>query len=130
MRRWKFALSLAVIAAIAVPAIAGTWRLAPGRWVDLTVSQKQRISNYLEQTNYCRSLPKRDEFDQTVIEKLVCEASISQLADGGSYYPPEQVTLKYLAKNFLLSAGAFALTFALVMLGPPVSRRYLAWLRR
>jgi hypothetical protein len=84
MKRWKLALSLAVVAALAVPALAGTWRLAPGKWVDLTASEKQRIEN----------------------------------------------DLKRIATNLSIAASAFALTFALVMLGPLLGRRYLAWLRR
>jgi len=125
MRRWKLALSLAFVAALAVPALAGTWRLAPGKWVDLTESGARRISNLLEQTNECRTYS-----DDDGIERAMCWTLQRRLADGGTWYPPERVTPKYIATNLATAAGAFALTFALVMLGPPIGRRYFAWLRR
>jgi hypothetical protein len=125
MKRWKIAISLAVVAAVCVPALAGTWRLAPGKWVDLTSSQKQRISNFIERTNNCTQFSGESEF-----EEPACRIGIEQLANGGSYYPPERVTPKYLTNLFLLSAGAFALTFILVMVVPSVGRRYWLWLRQ
>ena len=125
MRRWKLALSLAVVAALAVPALAGTWRLAPGKWIDLTASQKRRISKLVEQTNDCTTFVDDDE-----IERISCRVSQRQLADGGVLYPPERITPKYIATNVFTAATAFALTFAVVMFGPLIGRRYLAWLRR
>ena len=104
MKRWKLAISLAVVTAIAAPALAGTWRLAPGKWVDLTASQKRRISNHMEQTNNCTSFHNAGEYDEAI-----CRIGQSQLSDGGSWHPAERVTPKYLATNFFLSTGAFAL---------------------
>jgi hypothetical protein len=104
------------------PAIAGTWRLAPGRWVDLTEGQKQRLSNYVEGTRYCTYFTEEDK----TMSYVMCRLWQTQLENGGQYYPPERVTTKYLARNFYVSAGAFALVFALGMIGP----RYVAWLRR
>ena len=104
------------------PAIAGTWRLAPGRWVDLTEGQKQRLSNYVEGTRYCTYFTEEDK----TMSYVMCRLWQTQLENGGQYYPPEQVTWKYLARNFYVSGGAFVLVFALVMIGP----RYVAWLRR
>jgi hypothetical protein len=117
MKTWKVALSLAVIAAIAAPAIAGTWRLEPGRWVDLTEGEKQRFSNFIERNDNCTYRSP---------EWIYCTTAQELLSAGGQYYPPEQVTWKYLARNFYVSGGAFVLVFALVMIGP----RYVAWLRR
>lgn len=77
MKRWKLAISGSLIAAIAVPALSGVWRLGPGRWVGLTASQKQGISNYLEQTNNCRSL-KPEEIDEAA-----CRILIEQLGMAG-----------------------------------------------
>jgi hypothetical protein len=53
-----------------------------------------------------------------------------QFAAGGSYYPPEHVTWKYLAENLFVVGGAFVFTFALVMVIPAVGRRYWVWLRK
>ena len=122
MRTWKVALSLAVVAAIAAPAIAGTWRLAPGRWHDLTEGQKQRLSNQMRETKDCTYFTEEDK----TMGYSLCKLLQRQLENGGQYYPPEQVTSEYLARNFYMSAGAFALVFALAMIGP----WYVAWLRR
>jgi len=125
MRKWKLALSIAVVAAVAAPAIGGTWRLAPGKWVDLTPSQKAHLSRYMEQTDNCRSLPGESEN-----EDLMCRIVLEQLSDGGVWYPPERVTPKYLVVNFFASAGTFVLAFALVMIGRAMGGLYSAWLRR
>jgi hypothetical protein len=125
MKRWKLAISLAVIAAVAVPAITGVWRLAPGKWIDLTPPQKQRISDYLDRTNYCRS-PLSIE---TPDEEATCNVMMQQFSAGGSFYPPERVTTKYLLKVAFVVIVAFSLTFALVMAIPTVGRRYWSWLR-
>lgn len=125
MKRWKLAISLAIGAAVAVPALTGVWRLAPGNWVDLTASQKERISNYLEQTNYCSARHDAED-DKTA----VCQILSRQLADGGVWYPPEHITRYYLAKNFIVAVGAFGLTFVLVLVAPVVWSAYWLWLRR
>jgi hypothetical protein len=125
MKRWKLALSLAVVAAIAVPAIAGTWRLAPSKWVDLTDSQKQRISNLIDRTNNCTRFSDESEYEDSI-----CRVAREQLANGGSYYPPERVTAKFLWKNAVAAGAAFLTVFALAMLTPIFGRQYLAWLRR
>src|SRR5437660_9457798 len=117
MRKWKLALSLAVIVAVAVPALAGTWRLAPGKWIDLTASEKRRISNRMEQTNNCTTFADDDEID-----RISCWIMQRRLADGGVLYPPERITPKYIATNVVTAAAAFALMFAAVMLGPPIGR--------
>ena len=98
--------------------------------MDITASQKKRIANNLEQTNNCTTFPDGGEYDEAI-----CVISRSQLADGGVWYPPERVTPKYLAKNFFVSAGAFVLTFALVMVVPSpashsCSRRFRVYIAR
>jgi hypothetical protein len=122
MKRWKLALSLAVVTAIAVPALAGTWRLAPAKWVEFTAAQKKRVEDYMEKTKYCTVLPDADE--------AFCWIMRNRLGEDGIWYPPERVTPTYLAKNFFTIGGTFVLTFALVMLVPTVGRHYLAWLRK
>ncbi len=104
--------------------MTGVWRLAPGKWVDLTAAQKQRISGYLDKTNNCMSLSNETEF-----EGVACHIMQEQLAAGGVYYPAETVTSNYVRKNVLTVGGAFGLTFALVMVIPPLGRRYWLWLR-
>jgi hypothetical protein len=125
MKRWKIAISLALVAAVCVPALSGTWRLAPGKWVDLTSSQKQRISNLIDRTNNCTQFSGESEYEEST-----CRIIREQLANGGTYYPPERVTPKYLTNLFFLSAGAFGVMFVLVMVVPSVGRRYWLWLRQ
>lgn len=60
----------------------------------------------------------------------MCYILQEQFAAGGSYYPPEHVTWKYLAENLFVVGGAFVFTFALVMVIPAVGRRYWVWLRK
>lgn len=125
-RRWKVALSVAVVAAIAVPALAGTWRLAPGGWMDLTDSQKRNFSMEILSTNDC-TIPN-DPNDK--YELFFCKQNREVLRDGGYRAEPERWTPRKIATNLFVAAAAFALTFALVMIGPPIGRRYLGWLRR
>ena len=99
--------------------------MAPGKWVDLTASQKRRISKLMEQTSNCTTFLADDE-----IERISCRVMQQQLADGGVLYPSERITPKYIGTNVFTAAAAFALTFAAVILGPPIGRRYLAWLRK
>lgn len=79
----------------------------------------------MEQTNNCTTFVDDDE-----IERISCRIVQQELADGGVLYPPERVTPKYIATNVSTAAAAFGLTFAVVMLAPPIGRRYLAWLRK
>lgn len=125
MKRWKLAISLAVVAAIAVPALAGTWRLAPGGWIKLTADQRESIASFVEKTKNCTSFVNEGEYTRSI-----CAVMRSQLASGGTWQPAGRVTLRYVATNLSVAAAAFALTFVLVMFGPPVGRRYLAWLRK
>ena len=127
MKRWKLALSLAVVAAIIVPALAGTWRHASGHWVNLAADQKQSISAMVEETNDCASFVNKGEYTRSI-----CLAMRSELYNGGHWEPAEHVTPKYLATNLFVRAAGFVLAFALVMVrpNPPIGRRYLAWLRR
>jgi hypothetical protein len=124
MKRWKVALSLAVIAAIAVPSLAGTWQLAPGKWVALT-EDKHDFWEELRLTS-CLDI-HRDNPDwirdcQTDREKLRDRVAI------GGYWspPPEEVTSKYVVRNLTVAASAFGLAFALVMVIPVIARRYSA----
>ena len=125
MKNWKLALSVAVVAAISVPGVAGTWRLAPGKWIKLTADEMQSISDWVEETNGCTSFVNEGEYTRSI-----CTVMRNSLSSGGHWRPAERVTPKYLATNFFVSAGAFALTFVVVMMGPPIGRRYLAWLQK
>jgi hypothetical protein len=107
MKTWKPALSLAVVAAIAVPAVAGTWRLAPGRWIEFNSNEMQRISKLMDETKDCIQAS----------DYVLGEMYRKRLSKGGVWYPPEEVTMAYLAHNFYVSAGSFALVFAVVMIG-------------
>ena len=101
------ALSVAVVAAVAVPAVAGTWRLAPTRWIEFNSNELQRISKLMDETKNCIHAS----------DYAMCEIYRKRLSDGGVWYPAEEVTLEYLAHNFYVSAGAFVSVFAFVMIG-------------
>ena len=127
MKRWKLAISLAVIAAVAAPAITGVWRLAPAEFEPLTDRERLEAGQYLQHS--CITFPKtEDGWDHYDWEG--CAIEERALRDGGRRYPAEPVTATYLAKNFYVVGGAFILTFALVMMAPTVGRRYWLWLRR
>jgi hypothetical protein len=113
MKTWKPALSLAVVAAIAVPAVAGTWRRSPARWIEFNQSELHRISKLMEETKDCTHLDESNDD----LSYVMCEIYRKRLSDGGIWYPAEEVTLGYLARNFYVSAGAFALVFAVTMIG-------------
>jgi hypothetical protein len=129
MKRWKVALSLAVIAAIAVPALAGTWQLNPGMRVKYTREEKEekdrlRLANCANIRDDPEGVRKRNcMFDRVVLDK--------QWFNGDYWAPrPEEVTLVYVLRNLRVAAIAFGLTFALAMVIPVIARRYWQWLRR
>jgi hypothetical protein len=133
MKRWKVALSLAVIAAIAVPALAGTWQLDPGKWVALTKSDKDDIYEELRLIN-CADL-RVDPGDKFPTKSDLCVVHQIELAKrlgNGGYWspPPERFTWEHVVKNLRVAASAFGLTFMLVMVLPVIARRYWQWLRR
>ena len=126
MRKWKVAFSLGVIAAIAVPAVAGTWRFQPGEWIALTEIETRQIEERLERTKHCSPGLLSGDLDA-----FLCREAARQQLDGAVWHPTPRLTSpKYLAVNLLTAAGGLVLTFALVMLGPLIGRRYLSWLRR
>ena len=126
MRRWKLALSLAVVAAIVIPGVAGTWRLQSGKWVSLTDSEIRRIEERLKRTKHCS--PGLLDGD---LDAFLCYEAARQQLDGAVWHQTARLTsLEYLTTNFLMAAGGGVLTFALGMVIPPIGRRYLAWLRR
>jgi hypothetical protein len=128
MKRWKVALSLAVIAAIAVPSLAGTWQLAPGKWVALTEDRTSTTLLKELRLTSCLAI-HRDHPDW--IKEMACQTDREKLRDRvayGGYWspPPEEVTSKYVVRNLTVAASAFGLTFALVMVIPVIARRYSA----
>ena len=44
MKRWKVAISLAVLATLVGPLVTGTWKLAPRGWRPLPVDERERIA--------------------------------------------------------------------------------------
>ena len=132
MKRWKVALSLAVVAAIAVPVLAGTWQLDPGRWVKDTESDNTFIGDRLRLTN-CPGY-RDDEDKDEWIRWAACQIDRDRLekrwVNGGDWDPPpERVTSKHVVKNLAVAASAFGLMFALVMVPPVIARRYWQWLQ-
>jgi hypothetical protein len=126
MKRWKVALSLAVIAAIAVPALAGTWRLAPGRFA--TEAEKRRDEAFATEAE--KSTNRYARVPRMVLDMRMQDAMTRGGNWGDIWYPAEEITSEYVAKNLTVAASAFGLTFALVMVTPPLARRYWQWLRR
>lgn len=126
MKTWKVAISLAVVAALVVPAWTGVWRLSPSEWSPLSAEQRERISGYLQETNYCKAFqPPVSEYSESV-----CQILLSQLANNGTWKDAQCVTLGYLAKNFFVMAATFVSVFLIAMILPLAGRRYLTWLRK
>ena len=126
MKRWKVALSLAVIAAIAVPVLAGTWQLDPGKWVALTKSDTDDIWKDLR-VDYCPDIGR--------VGRVAClndREKLKERAVYGGYWdrPPERFTWRHVVKNLAVAASAFGVAFALVMVIRAITRRYWQWLWR
>jgi hypothetical protein len=92
MNQVKMAVSLAVVAAIAVSAIASAWRLKPGKRVEFSSDQRQAIASYVDQTNGCTTF-----MNEGTCTRSIREALRNQMASGGHWEPAERVTLRYVS---------------------------------
>ena len=126
VKRWKVAISLAIVAALVGPLATGTWRLRPGGWHPLPVDERERIAKMATETNNCTHFsPQENE-----IGKAICTILLSDLHSGGRYESGEHITWRYAAKNLEVMAGTFFLVFLAAMILPALGARYWAWLSR
>jgi hypothetical protein len=126
VKRWKVAISLAVVATLVGPLVLGTWKLRPGGWHPLPVDERERIAKMATETENCTHFPGTG----TELSKTICTILLSDLHAGGRYESGERITWRYVASNLVLMAGAFISTFFAAIILPALAMRYLAWLRR
>jgi hypothetical protein len=101
VKRWKVAISLAIVAALVGPLATGTWRLRPGGWHPLPVDERERIAKMATETNNCTHFsPQENE-----IGKAICTILLSDLHSGGRYESGEHITWRYAAKNLRGDGG-------------------------
>jgi|SRR5262245_33091283 len=119
-RRWKIAIPVAVVAAIAAPFVFGTWKMPTmsETWVPLTVDQKANLDTYMQNTENCRT------FEAASGDKDFCDMELEKLRAGGEYQYLYLSTAKYFALNFATALGAFIAVFSLTFLLPGLRHRY------
>ena len=118
-RRWKIAIPVAVVGAIAAPFVFGTWKMpqTSETWVPLTADQKAKLDIYMQSTENCRT------FEAASGDKDFCDMELEKLRAGGEYQYLYLSTPKYFALNFAVALGAFIAVFSLTFLLPGLSRR-------
>ena len=131
MRRWKVAISLAIVGAVAAPLILGTLNKMPVSeyWVPLTEKRRQEIESYLKETDYCKKLV---EFNA----QFECEyGDMKSLEEGGGWTIYNDL-VKYSAINLAVAIAVFAGIFASAMVIPSIVSgataivlRYWRWLK-
>ena len=126
MKRWKLAISLAVVAALVAPLMTGTWKLRPGRWSPLPVDERASIVKMATETDNCTHLSPQD----SEIGKRICMILLCDLHAGGRYESGERITWRYVVKNLELMAEVFVFVFLAGMILPALGAWYWAWLRR
>jgi hypothetical protein len=126
MRRWKVAISLAIVAALVGPLVTGTWKLRPGAWHPLPTDERERIVKMATETDNCTHFSP----SETELGKTICTILLSDLHAGGRYESGERITWRYVAKNIELMVGAFFFTFLAAMILQALGARYWAWLKR
>jgi hypothetical protein len=126
VKRWKLAISLAILAALAAPIVAGTWKPRSGEWHSLPIDERNSISKMATETDNCTHFSPQD----TDIGKTICTILLSDLHAGGRYESGEKITWRYVAKNLQLMAGTFLLVFLAAMVLPSIGARYWIWLNR
>src|SRR5216684_6733079 len=107
VKRWKVAISLAIVAALVGPLVTGTWKLKPGGWHPLPVDERERIAKMATETDNCTHFPP----PETELSKAICTILLSDLHSGGRYESGERITWHYVTKNLELMAGAFVFVF-------------------
>ncbi len=112
VKRWKVAISLAIVAAPVGPLVTGTWKLKPGGWHPLPVDERERIAKMATETDKCTHFPP----PETELSKVICTILLSDLHSGGRYESGERITWRYVAKNLELMAGAFVFVFLAAMI--------------
>jgi hypothetical protein len=126
MKRWKVAISLAIVAALVGPLVTGTWKLKPSGWHPLPVDERERIAKMATETDNCTHFSP----PETELSKKICTIFLSDLRAGGRYESGERITSRYAAKNLELMAGAFIFTFLVAMISPALGAQYWAWLNK
>lgn len=112
VRRWKIAIPVAVVGAIAAPFVFGTWKMptTSETWVPLTAEQKATLAIYMQNTENCRT------FEAASGDKDFCDMELEKLRAGGEYQYLYLSTAKYFALNFAVALGAFIAVFGLTFL--------------
>ena len=125
MKRWKVAISLAIVAALVGPLVTGTWKLKPAGGIRCP-DERERIAKMARETDNCTHFPP----PETELGKAICTILLSDLHSGGLYESGERITWRYVAKNLELMAGAFVFVFLAAMILLALGARYWAWLKR
>ena len=120
MKRWKVAVSLAVVAAFAAPFTFGTWKARPysDQWISLTTQERANLAEAVANTD-CQK--------PTSLEALVCDVEKHELEAGGEYRATASLS-KYLTMNAAVVLAAFLSVLALAFILPVITRRYWQWL--
>lgn len=120
VRRWKIALPVAVVVAIAAPFVFGTWKMqtTSETWVPLIADQKAKLDTYMQNTENCRA------FEAASGDKDFCNMELEKLRAGGEYQYLYLSRAKYFALNVAVALGAFIAVFCLAFFLPGLSRRY------
>jgi hypothetical protein len=128
MKRWKIAISIAVVGAVAGPFILGTYKMRPTHDVaaaPLSADQRERIEQELQHTNNCEDIRDRNHLRQ-----YLCREDKKDLETGFTHVE-EFNTGVYLAWNAVAASGGFIggyiLTFLLYTLAN-MARIYWRWL--
>ena len=116
MKRWKVAISLATVGALAAPITFGTWKHQSRSvsWSPLTEKQRQEFENYC-----------KDEIDT---DRVFCKYTRIILREGGGWRFGTDI-IKYLAVNLAVALAVFAGVFGLAMVIPAILLRYWKWLK-
>lgn len=101
----------------------GTWKHPTSErvWVPLTEGQREKLTAYANETNYCNSSAISEQ-------RPICDIMIDRLSSGG-HWKVNSLLLKYWALNLGVAFGTFAFLLGLIFLLPTVARRYWNWLK-
>jgi hypothetical protein len=138
-RRWKIALSLAIVGAVVAPFVFRTYKAHPtySVWVPLTAEEREHLASSLKNSDRnCQSRRELGIIEDGVVDYINChrdkEKVELELGGHSEYYP---LWLEYLAMNAGVAAATFACVFGLALLIPMFVRslaflilRYWKWL--